>query len=200
MSCEVIFLHLNLEDLDFYKDYYSIIDRTIQRVSDLISCQCSGDIEHIKTRVKSEKSTKAKLAKLGLDTTIESALSSLHDIIGFRIVCRFLEDVYTTANKIEKQFGFKHIISKDYIKHPKENGYRSYHIILEVEIDNVHIPIEIQIRTISQDSWASLEHNMKYKKEIQNTNVIKSELKRLADEMASADVCMQTLRELIVIS
>ncbi len=188
------------KDVDFYEDYFDIFTKTKDKVCDLISNDCSDTIEHIKSRIKSEESAKIKLDKLGFDRTLENAVTNLNDIIGLRIICRFLEDVYTTANIIENQFGFKHIVSKDYIKHPKDNGYRSYHIILEVEIQGVSVPVEIQIRTISQDSWASLEHKMKYKKQILNANMIKAELKRLADEMASSDSCMQTLKEIINIS
>ncbi len=193
----MIFLHIKSEELDFYKELYHKFEVANKKICQLISLNCGDNIEHIKTRIKSVVSTKAKLEKLGHDKTLENALSYLTDIIGVRIVCRFLSDVYTISNIIESDLNLKHIVSKDYIKHPKENGYRSYHIILEIDVDYMRIPIEIQIRTISQDSWASLEHKMKYKKQISKESMIKSELKRLADEMASSDVCMQTLKELI---
>ncbi len=182
---------------DFYKEHYYKFIKAKDKLCDLLSTECSENIEHLKIRIKSEESTKIKLEKLGFDKTLESALTNLTDIVGVRIICRFLSDVYLSAAIIESHLQLSHVISKDYIKHPKENGYRSYHIIVKTEIDGDLIPIEIQIRTISQDSWASLEHKMKYKKQITNSGMIKSELKRLADEMASSDVCMQTLRELI---
>ncbi len=184
-------------ETNFYGDYYYHLANAKQKICSIISLECSDVIEHIKARIKSKESTKEKLKKLGFDDSLENAIANLKDLIGVRIICRFLSDVYTISNIIEYHLGFKHIVSKDYIKHPKENGYRSYHIIVEIEIDDIPVPIEIQIRTISQDSWASLDHKMKYKKQINNVDVIQSELKRLADEMASADVCMQTLKELI---
>ncbi len=190
MQSEVLFVN-------FYKEHYKRFIMARDRLCDLLSVECSDNIEHIKIRIKSEESAKKKLEKLGFSKTLENALLNLTDIIGIRIICRFLSDIYFISNIIENHLELSHVLSKDYIKHPKENGYRSYHIIVKVEIDEIPLPIEIQIRTISQDSWASLEHKMKYKKEIQNAKMIKSELKRLADEMASADVCMQTLEELI---
>ncbi len=193
-------MHNEMADIDFYKEHYYRFDKVNKKVCDFIEYNCGENTEHFKARIKSAESVKSKLEKLGFDKTLENAVSNLTDIIGVRVICRFLEDVYLVADIIEKQSEFKHIISKDYIKYPKDNGYRSYHIILEKDIDGIHIPIEIQIRTISQDSWASLEHKLKYKKQISNSYMIKSELKRLADEMASADVCMQTLKELIIIS
>ncbi len=185
------------KEMDFYKEHYCKFEEAKIKICGLIYNECSQNIEHVKVRIKSQESAKAKLEKLGFDKTLENAINNLRDIVGVRIVCRFLADVYTVANAIKNNTGVKHIISKDYIKYPKENGYRSYHVILEIEIDGRFLPVEVQIRTISQDSWASLEHKMKYKKEISNAKMIKSELKRLSDEMASADVCMQTLKELI---
>ncbi len=182
-------MQLNNVQWDFYKGYYNKFTQAKDKVYDLISFNYKDNFEHIKVRIKAEESTKTKLENLGFEATLESAVINLTDIVGFRIICRFLEDVYTTASVIENMEGFLHIITKDYIKNPKENGYRSYHIILETEIEGINIPIEIQLRTISQDSWASLEHSMKYKKNISNSKMIKSELKRVADEIASADVC-----------
>ncbi len=186
--------------IDFYKEHYHRFIKAKDKLCDLLSVECSENIEHIKIRIKSEESTKAKLEKLGFDKTLECAIANLKDIIGVRIICRFLSDVYSIANIIENHLSLSHVLSKDYIKHPKENGYRSYHVILEIDIEDNIVPIEIQIRTISQDSWASLEHKMKYKKEISSAKMIKGELKRLADEMASSDLCMQTLKDLINIS
>ncbi len=181
----------------FYGEYYNKLVRAQHILEELLLFECHESTEHFKTRIKSKHSALAKLEKLQLAATADNALGHLKDLLGIRIVCRFLSDVYDVAQKIENSPATLHILSKDYIKRPKGNGYRSYHIILEVELNGCRIPAEIQIRTISQDSWASLEHRMKYKKDIANTGMITSELKRLADEMASADVCMQTLKELI---
>ncbi len=187
----------NTSGTEFYKEYYDMFSFAAEKAHDLITTECAENIEHVKIRIKSEESVKAKLKKLGAKPSMEEALFHLTDIVGLRIVCRFLTDVYAVAAAIERHAEFRHIVSKDYIKNPKENGYRSYHIIFQIATNEVCFPIEVQLRTISQDSWASLEHKMKYKKEVSNGSMIKGELKRLADEMASADVCMQTLKEVI---
>lgn len=182
---------------EFLNEHFKEINLAKDKISNLINEECIELIEHFKARIKATDSIIQKLHKKGLEPTVKNALSNLNDIVGVRIICRFLADVYEYTNILEKHETITHINSKDYISHPKENGYRSYHIILEIDVDGVSVPLEIQIRTISQDSWASLEHKMKYKKEIKKVNIIKDELKRLSDEMASTDVCMQTLREVI---
>ncbi len=181
----------------FYAGYHEIFERTKTDLEQSLRLHCSEKMEHLKVRLKSKQSVIQKLERLHCEIGVESALLHLNDLVGVRIVCRFLSDVYELATAIEAGAASSHIISKDYIRNPKPNGYRSYHILLKIRTGDVDVPVEIQLRTISQDSWASLEHKMKYKKEIQNAALIKAELKRLADEMASGDICMQTIRDLI---
>ncbi len=190
-------MEVTKEEIIFYDDYYSQLIKAAHIAQQVLLCECEEQIEHFKTRIKTKTSVVAKLERLNYEPTKQNAIEHLNDIIGIRIVCRFLSEVYEIAEKIEKSIILSHILSKDYIKKPKESGYRSYHIILAVDLEGVKVPLEIQIRTISQDSWASLEHKIKYKKEISNENMIKGELKRLAGEMASIEICMQTLKELI---
>lgn len=162
-------------------------------------------VEFVSTRIKSEESMREKCERKGLPVTPLSALTEIHDAIGVRIVCGFLDDVYANVKHIRDFSGVEVINEKDYIRHSKPNGYRSYHMIVRVESPITDILgnkpgkfyAEIQLRTIAMDSWASLEHQLKYKKNVKNQALIVSELKRCADEMASTDVSMQTIRDLI---
>ena len=161
--------------------------------------------EHLEGRVKGEESMTQKCKKKGLPLTPESALLENRDAIGLRIVCNFIDDIYTCIDLLKKQSNFKIVKEKDYITDAKANGYRSYHLIMVVEtpFEDVHgnkpgqYFVEIQLRTIAMDTWASLEHEMKYKHDIKNPERISKELKRVADELASCDVSMQTIRQLI---
>lgn len=151
-------------------------------------------VEHVLGRIKGEDSMREKCRRKGLPETTESALQEIHDAIGIRVVCAFVQDVYAVRDYLLTLSGAQLIEEKDYIRHAKPNGYRSDHLILRV--DGYYV--EIQIRTISQDTWAALEHHLNYKKEISgNTELISSELKRCADELAGADMSMQTLRDMI---
>lgn len=161
--------------------------------------------EHLEGRVKGEESMTQKCKKKDLPLTPESALLENRDAIGLRIVCNFIDDIYTCIDLLKKQSNFKIVKEKDYITDAKANGYRSYHLIMVVEtpFEDVHgnkpgqYFVEIQLRTIAMDTWASLEHEMKYKHDIKNPERISKELKRVADELASCDVSMQTIRQLI---
>lgn len=151
-------------------------------------------VEHLKARIKSDESMREKCRRKGLPETKESALNVLHDAIGLRIVCPFLDDVYFVRDHIAAMDGIEIIEEKDYIRNVKPNGYRSYHMIVRYE----GYFVELQIRTISMDTWAALEHHIRYKKNIKgNTSLIFEELKRCADELASTDVSMQTIRWMI---
>ena len=152
-------------------------------------------IEHLLARVKSEESMREKCRRKGLPETTQSALVQIHDAIGLRVVCAFLDDVYTIRDRLLALPRIEPVEEKDYIRHVKPNGYRSYHMIILV--DGTYYA-EIQLRTISMDTWAALEHHLKYKKEIRgNLSLINSELKRCADELASTDSSLQTLRDMI---
>ena len=116
--------------------------------------------------------------------------------MGGRIVCGFLSDVYETRDRIATLPGYEVVEERDYIRHAKPNGYRSYHMILRTAEGYL---IEVQLRTISMDTWAALEHHLQYKKQhVGNQRLIVQELKRCADELASTDVSMQTIRDMIL--
>ena len=161
--------------------------------------------EHLIYRLKSHESMAEKCSRKGLLQTPRSALHDIRDAIGIRIVCRFIDDIYINVNYIKAMTGCRIVQEKDYIKHVKSNGYRSYHMIIELTepyedvtgMNPGHFFAEVQIRTIAMDSWASLEHQMKYKHDIKDPQMIVRELKRCADELAACDVSMQTIRNLI---
>lgn len=170
-----------------------------------IECTGRDMVEFISSRIKSEESMREKCVRKGLSATPETALTRIYDAIGIRIICGFLDDVYSVVEHIRNFPNVRVVNEKDYIRHSKPNGYRSYHMIIEVTATMTdilghkpgHFYAEIQLRTIAMDSWASLEHQLKYKKNIRNQSLIVAELKRCADEMASTDVSMQTIRDMI---
>ena len=161
--------------------------------------------EHLSYRLKAEDSMREKLTRKGFPLTAESACYAVKDAIGFRMVCRFVDDIYENVSRLKALPSVVVAKEKDYIKNVKPNGYRSYHMILDVTASYEdargrnpgHFFIEIQLRTIAMDSWAALEHEMKYKHEVANAALISRELKRCADELASCDLSMQTIRNLI---
>ena len=132
-------------------------------------------IHHIDTRIKSIKSIKGKLEKKNLNFTLNDACNNIYDIAGVRVVCPYLKDVYLIRDRILAQDDLKILEIKDYIKDPKKNGYRSLHIIISVPIyfmnSKQYVPVELQIRTLAMDLWASLEHDIKYKAKGKNVNV-----------------------------
>lgn len=196
------------DDILFYgifaprlEEIQALMLREIQTMLDSISTDPETAVaEHIKCRVKSSESLKEKLRRTGLPETAESGLRSLSDLVGARVITHFVGDIYTVLDLIEQNPNWRVKQIKDYIANMKPNGYRSLHVILSLPfgvggIDT--IDVEIQLRTIAMDCWASLEHQLKYKKKIRNAALIADELKRCADEMASTDLTMQTIRDLI---
>ena len=158
-------------------------------------------IENIKVRVKSPKSMIAKLRMRGLEPVAESIAGNITDAAGARIICTYVDDVYEVARILSAQQDIKVLEVKDYIRNPKESGYRSYHMIIELPIyigeTCRSVCTEIQIRTLSMDFWASLEHQIRYKHDVPNQAVIAAELRRCADEVASVELNFITIRDMI---
>ena len=182
------------------------LSQRIQEANDRVKQETGQKLfEHFNARVKQAASMEEKCQRKNLPRVPVSALKEIRDAIGIRIVCGFIEDIYQTIEVIRQLEGCEIVLEKDYIRAAKPNGYRSYHLILEVETpyEDCHGQnpgryfVEIQLRTIAMDSWASLEHQMKYKHEIKDSKRIVRELKRCADELASCDVTMQTILNLI---
>ena len=156
-------------------------------------------IEHIKSRLKTADSIVKKLKKDGCEVTIDNMMNHLSDIAGIRIICSFVDDIYEVAEMLVRQDDVTVIAIKDYIKNPKPSGYRSLHLILEVPIfltnEKKMMRVEVQFRTIAMDFWASLEHKLKYKKDIDNAQVISQDLCFCAELISQLDGRMQQIRE-----
>lgn len=159
-------------------------------------------IEFIKTRIKQPDSIATKLKKKGFPLSVESVRENLNDVAGVRVICSFIDDIYQVADMFTAQDDIKLITTKDYIKHPKRNGYRSLHLIVEVPVffsdHKEQMRVEVQIRTIAMDFWASLEHQVKYKKDVKDAEHIVYELRACADVINRTDFHMQAIRDSIV--
>lgn len=158
-------------------------------------------IEHIKSRIKSSESIVKKLRRNGYESTIENMVEHVNDIAGIRVICSFASDIYRLADIISNQNDIKVLSIKDYIKNPKSSGYRSYHMLVTVPIylsDRiVQAKVEIQIRTVAMDFWASLEHKINYKFEGKVPPNIKDELVECAELISKVDTRMLSLNEQI---
>ena len=159
-------------------------------------------ISSIKTRLKSFPSIREKLVRKGLEESVEAIEENLNDIAGVRVICPFPEDVYVLANALLKQDDVFLIEKKDYIKNPKPNGYRSLHMIVAIPIflarEKRMMKVEIQLRTIAMDCWASLEHQLRYKKETTFTEEMAEELLTCAELSAELDNKMDILRKKVL--
>ena len=156
-------------------------------------------IESIKCRIKEPDSIMKKMKRQEIPFSVDNIEKNLNDIAGVRVICSFPDDIYTLADYLEKQDDIKLIKKKDYISHPKPNGYRSLHLILEVPIfltnEKKMMRVEVQFRTIAMEFWASLEHKLKYKKDIDNAQVISQDLCFCAELISQLDGRMQQIRE-----
>ena len=158
-------------------------------------------IEHIKSRIKTSESIVKKLKKHGYESTIQNMIEHVNDIAGIRVICSFTSDIYRIADMIRNQSDIKVIAVKDYIITPKTSGYKSYHMVVSLPIflsdGPVHTTVEIQIRTIAMDFWASLEHKIYYKYEGNAPAQMYEELKDCADIVEQLDAKMLSLNEQI---
>ena len=158
-------------------------------------------IEHIKTRIKTPESIVKKLKRYGYETSIENMVRYINDIAGVRLICSFTSDIYRLAEMIGNQSDLKVLSIKDYIKNPKESGYKSYHMLVSVPIflsdSVVDTKVEIQIRTIAMDFWASLEHQIHYKASHEVPDCVVGELRECADIISQTDQRMQRLSKQI---
>ncbi|HJC12550.1 MAG TPA: GTP pyrophosphokinase family protein [Candidatus Agathobaculum intestinigallinarum] len=154
-------------------------------------------IDSIKSRIKTPRSIIGKLKRRGYPISLQSMMENLNDIGGIRVICPFIEDIYTVADMLMRQDDLTLIEKKDYIQNPKPNGYRSLHLILEVPIflseRTQPVRIELQLRTIAMDFWASLEHQLRYKSDVKVPPQISDDLKACADVIAATDEEMQRI-------
>lgn len=160
-------------------------------------------IESIKSRLKTMEGIVDKLNRKNLPISIDSLEENIYDIAGVRVICSFIEDIYLLADCLLQQDDIRLIEKKDYIKNPKEGGYRSLHLIVEVPIflenEKKAMKVEVQLRTIAMDFWASLEHKLRYKKDLPNQQLteLSKELRECADISADLDSRMEDLKNRI---
>jgi putative GTP pyrophosphokinase len=154
-------------------------------------------IHHIESRLKSPASIMKKLMKNGIRFDTKSVMEKITDIAGIRVICHYVDEVYAIADLLSKTSGFAVIRESDYIKSPKPNGYRSLHIIITVPVSlskqTDRVPVEVQIRTIAMDFWASLEHQLRYKSGSEAPTDLQNQLKECADEISAIDLKMQNI-------
>ena len=161
-------------------------------------------IEFITSRVKKPLSIVEKLHRYGVPVSVESVEKNLNDVAGVRVICSFIDDIYTVADMLLRQDDITLIKKKDYIEHPKDNGYRSLHLIIEIPVffsnQKKNMRVEVQIRTIAMDFWASVDHQLKYKQDIddvENVDELSAELKDSADIIAQTDRRLQARKHKI---
>lgn len=159
-------------------------------------------IHHMESRIKSPQSIAQKLRRKNLPLTPESAMKNLRDIAGIRVVCAYLNDIYTIAGLLTRQDDIHLIQERDYIRNPKPNGYRSLHLIVEVPVffseGKLMLPVEVQIRTIAMDFWASLEHQIRYKEVVDVPENLNEELYDAAERISALDGDMQRIHDRMV--
>lgn len=189
---------------EYYGKYYEPLmtveketEGAIHRCLDHVRIEDRRLVKYISSRIKSPESIVEKLKRKNFPEGVDSAVNNLCDIIGFRIVVRFIGEIYTVRDLLRKSPEIKILEEKDYIAHSKPSGYRSYHLVIEKEYEGQIYKIEIQLRTMAMDCWASLEHQIKYKKTIDNADLISLELKKCSDNLLSADATMEAIRNLV---
>lgn len=185
-----------------YSSALKVVNMYVDTIEEeLFAKRLSNPIEHVKARLKRPSSIARKLEKRGFEPTVDNAVKYIDDIAGVRIVCLFQNDIYKIAKVIETFNNIRIINVKDYIKNPKPNGYRSYHMHVEVPVrmlDNEQwVKVEIQLRTVAMDFWASLEHKIRYKKKDDVSEHISSELLNCATMIEKIDLKMQKLNTAI---
>ncbi len=196
-------LYKSYQDFLQLQHLYSAAVRLIQTRLEVLNDEFNvmyarNPIHHVESRLKSTGSMVAKLQKKGLPITIESAVKSINDIAGIRVVCCYIDAVYRVEEMLLRQSDMELVKRQDYIAQPNYNGYRSLHLDLRVPVylsnRTEHVLAEIQIRTVAMDFWASLEHDLRYKSDKENLpEGINEEMLRCADEIAAIDEKMQDM-------
>ena len=186
-----------------YSSALKVVNMYVETIEEeLFAMRQSNPIEHVKARLKRPSSIARKLEKKGYEPTVDNAIKYIDDIAGVRIVCLFQDDIYRIGVVIENLPNIKVVRIKDYIKHPKENGYRSYHMHVLIPVRMLEgeqlVKLEIQIRTVAMDFWASLEHKIRYKNDPAITDTIGEELLMCATLIEKIDSRMQNLNKKIM--
>ena len=196
-----------LDDADSWETMMFLYDAALRQMStkidilneEFIHIHNYNPIEHVKSRIKEPKSIVKKLKRHGHEVTLENMLKYITDIAGIRIICSFTQDIYRIADMLAKQSDLRVVELTDYITHPKVSGYRSYHMLVAVPVHLsdrvVDIIVEVQIRTIAQDFWASLEHQLRYKETAHVPEELNRQLLDAANRIAALDGDMQHIHD-----
>lgn len=196
-----------LEEFNHLMIKYHAVIREVTTKLEILNDELShskqrNPIETISFRIKKPMSIAQKLRRKGAPVTVDSISRTLNDVAGIRVICSFVDDIYAVAEMLTRQDDVRLIEKKDYIQNPKPNGYRSLHLVLEVPVFfSTHkepMRVEVQIRTVAMDFWASLEHQIRYKNHTPETRRIAGELKECADVIAQTDLRMQALRDQVM--
>ena len=196
-------------DVDSWKEVILIYNSALKQIStklEILNDEFQhvhryNPIEHIKSRIKTSESIVKKLKRHGYESTIQNMVQYVNDIAGIRVICSFTSDIYRIAEMISNQSDIKVISVKDYIVNPKPSGYRSLHLIIEVPIFLLNekrlMKVEVQLRTMAMDQWASLEHRLMYKKDIPEEvkNDLRKKLLECADLNCMLDLIMQEIKD-----
>ena len=182
--------------------YYSYAIKEIRTKMEILNDELAfktkrNPIESIESRVKKPKSILEKLKRRGFEISVDSIYQNLHDVAGVRVICSFIDDIYDVAEMLLQQDDITLVERKDYIRHPKSNGYRSLHLIVQVPIflsdRTLNMKVEVQIRTMAMDFWAALEHQANYKKGIEDIDDLVKELTECAEIINQTDWRMQDI-------
>lgn len=210
MSDGALFEQIRHQGKDYVRlmSYYSAAMLEVETKFKVLSIEFNGKfdrnpIESIKTRLKTPKSVIEKMQRIGKPVTVAGIEKELSDVAGVRVICSFVDDIYKLADMLALQDDIYVLRTKDYIKHPKDSGYRSLHMIVEVPIflarEKRYMRVEVQLRTIAMDFWASLEHKLRYKKDIppDTLAVIAGQLVSCAESVSETDRQMLSIRRQI---
>jgi len=210
MSDGALFEQIRHEGKDYVRlmSYYSAAMLEVETKFKVLSIEFNGKfdrnpIESIKTRLKTPKSVIEKMNRIGKPVTVESIEKELSDVAGVRVICSFVDDIYKLADMLALQDDIYVLRVKDYIRHPKGSGYRSLHMIVEVPIflakEKRYMRVEVQLRTIAMDFWASLEHKLRYKKDIPEEHALEiaKQLEHCANVVSETDQQMLSIRKQI---
>ena len=208
MSDEFLdFVNKNMKPIEKQMSYYQCAIMEVETKFKVLNEQYSleydrNPIEDIKSRVKSWESLIKKVRKKDIPLTLSSIEENIHDIAGVRVICSFLDDIYMLADCLLSQDDITLLEKKDYIKNPKPNGYKSYHMVVTIPVyltdGPVETKVEIQIRTVAMDFWASLEHKIYYKSDFEAPDYLQRELKACADVVDMLDAKMFSLNQAIL--
>lgn len=210
LTADILFVELQSQGREYLRlmSYYSSAMLEMETKFKVLNIEFSNKfdrnpIESIETRLKKPRSIYEKMNRLGLPISVDAIEKNLNDIAGVRVICSFVDDIYKLADMLAVQDDIYVVQTKDYIKNPKESGYRSLHMIVEVPIflsnEKRYMRVEVQLRTIAMDFWASLEHKLRYKKNIpeDEAKLIAQELYDCSVESAKLDERMQKIRSMM---